>query len=74
MVLEETGLRADMIRFSINILLLSLVISVVTAGMVYLSLRALLVRSDSGASGQYGPLHLQSRGHPVCHPALSAAR
>nr|WP_321461754.1 HAMP domain-containing sensor histidine kinase [uncultured Cohaesibacter sp.] len=48
MVLEETGLRADMIRFSINILLLSLVISVVTAGMVYLSLRALLVRPILG--------------------------
>ncbi|WP_162916264.1 ATP-binding protein [Cohaesibacter haloalkalitolerans] len=44
MVFDETGLRRDMIRFSINILLLSLVISVMTAGLVYLSLRALLVR------------------------------
>ena len=44
MVFDETGLRRDMIRFSINILLLSLVISMMTAGLVYLSLRALLVR------------------------------
>lgn len=44
LVFDETPLRKDMIRFSINILLLSLVISIITAGLVYLSLRALLVR------------------------------
>ncbi|WP_321336962.1 HAMP domain-containing sensor histidine kinase [uncultured Cohaesibacter sp.] len=48
MVFDETGLRGDMIRFSINILLLSLVISMITAGLVYLSLRALLVRPILG--------------------------
>lgn len=44
MVLDETPLRDAMISFSINILLLSLAISAMTAGLVYLSLRALLVR------------------------------
>lgn len=44
LVLLEDGLRADMIGFSINILLLSLVISIITASLVYLSLRGLLVR------------------------------
>nr|WP_321455080.1 HAMP domain-containing sensor histidine kinase [uncultured Cohaesibacter sp.] len=48
MVFDETGLRQDMIGFSINILMLSLVISVITAGLVYLSLRALLVRPILG--------------------------
>ena len=44
LVFDETRLRDDMIAFSVNILLLSLVISMITAGLVYLSLRALLVR------------------------------
>ncbi|WP_114008072.1 ATP-binding protein [Cohaesibacter intestini] len=44
MVFDETPLRNAMIAFSINILLLSLAISAMTAGLVYLSLRALLVR------------------------------
>ena len=44
LVFDETPLREAMLSFSVNILLLSLVISVITAGLVYLSLRALLVR------------------------------
>ncbi|SNY90355.1 Signal transduction histidine kinase [Cohaesibacter sp. ES.047] len=44
LVFDETPLRQAMLSFSVNILLLSLVISVITAGLVYLSLRALLVR------------------------------
>ena len=44
LVLTETELRQDMIAFSINILLLSLAISAMTAGLVYVTLRALLVR------------------------------
>jgi signal transduction histidine kinase len=43
-VLDEAPLRAAMLRFSVNILLLSLVISVVTAALVYLALHYLLVR------------------------------
>ena len=44
LVFDETPLRQDMIAFSVNILLLSLAISAMTAGLVYVSLRALFVR------------------------------
>lgn len=44
LVFDETPLRQDMFQFAINILLLSLVISVITATLVYLSLRRLLIR------------------------------
>jgi signal transduction histidine kinase len=43
-VLAEKPLRRAMLRFSANILVLSLVISVITAALVYLSLLFLLVR------------------------------
>ena len=43
-VLDESRLRHDMIAYSANILLLSLVISVMTAVFVYFSLRWLFVR------------------------------
>ncbi|MEM8551114.1 MAG: HAMP domain-containing sensor histidine kinase [Pseudomonadota bacterium] len=43
-VLDETQLRADMLQYSINILMLSLVISVMTAILVYMSLRWLFVK------------------------------
>jgi len=43
-VLEEAPLRKAMITFSVNILLLSLVISCITAALVYLALHYLLVR------------------------------
>lgn len=43
-ILDETPLRADMIAYSANILALSLVISMVTALLVFLSLRWLFVR------------------------------
>jgi hypothetical protein len=43
-VLEEAPLRAAMLTFSVNILLLSLVISGITAALVYLALHYLLVR------------------------------
>ncbi|MCF3932274.1 HAMP domain-containing histidine kinase [Acuticoccus sp. M5D2P5] len=43
-VLDETLLRHDMIAYSTNILFLSLVISAITAGLVYMSLRWLFVR------------------------------
>jgi len=43
-VLDEKPLRAAMLRFSTNILLLSLVISGITAALVYLALHYLLVR------------------------------
>lgn len=44
LVFDETPLRDAMIQFSINILLLSMVISFITATLVYISLRSLLVR------------------------------
>lgn len=43
-VLEEGPLRQAMFRFSRNIVLLSLIISVITATLVYLSLHYLIVR------------------------------
>ena len=43
-VLDEAPLRNAMLRFSVNILLLSLFISVTTAALVYLTLHYLLVR------------------------------
>ncbi|MEM8853447.1 MAG: HAMP domain-containing sensor histidine kinase [Pseudomonadota bacterium] len=43
-VLDETPLRRDMIAYSRNILILSLVISVITATLVYMSLRWLFLR------------------------------
>ncbi len=43
-VLEEQPLRAAMLRFSANILLLSLVISAITAALVYVALLLLFVR------------------------------
>ena len=44
LVMEEGPLRRAMVDYSINILSLSIVISLITAGLVYLSLQALLVR------------------------------
>ena len=43
-VMDETDMRAEMYAFSGRILLLSIVISVVAAGLVYLSLHWLMVR------------------------------
>jgi signal transduction histidine kinase len=43
-VLRESPLREAMLRFSVNVLLLSLFISVMTAALVYLSLHYLFVR------------------------------
>src|SRR5437016_9024318 len=40
-VIDEAPLRAAMLRFSVNILLLSLVISAITAALVYLALHYL---------------------------------
>jgi signal transduction histidine kinase len=43
-ILDERPLRDAMLRFSVNILLLSLIISAITAALVYLSLHFLFVR------------------------------
>jgi signal transduction histidine kinase len=43
-VMDEAPLRKAMLRFSVNILLLSLIISAITAALVYLSLHYLFVR------------------------------
>jgi signal transduction histidine kinase len=43
-IIDERPLRAAMLNFSVNILLLSLVISGLTAGLVYLALHRLIVR------------------------------
>src|SRR5712691_10951049 len=43
-VMEERPLRQAMLRFSVNILLLSLIISAITAALVYLALHYLFVR------------------------------
>ena len=44
MVLDEEPLRAAMLRFSVNILILSLLISGITAGLVFLALHRVIVR------------------------------
>ena len=43
-VLDETPLRNAMLRYSVNILLVSLLISVITATLVYLALHTMFVR------------------------------
>ena len=43
-IMNERPLRAAMLRFSVNILLLSLIISAITASLVYLALHYLFVR------------------------------
>jgi signal transduction histidine kinase len=47
LVLDEAPMRSDMLRFGWRILLLSVVISLITASLVYLSLHWLLVRPMS---------------------------
>lgn len=47
-VLDEQPLRAAMVTYSTNILQLSLVISLITAGLVYLALHVLIVRPMRG--------------------------
>jgi signal transduction histidine kinase len=44
MVIEESPLRDDMLEFAWRIVALSIVISLITAGLVFLSLHALMVR------------------------------
>ncbi len=44
MVLDESDLRRDMMQYSRNILVLSLFISLLTAGLLYLTLQWLMVR------------------------------
>jgi signal transduction histidine kinase len=43
-VIEEQPLRKAMYRFSVNVLLLSLVMTIITAGLVYMALHYLFVR------------------------------
>jgi signal transduction histidine kinase len=47
-VMNQTQLRRDMVEFSIHILILSLIISAITATLVYLALHFLLVRPMRG--------------------------
>lgn len=44
LVIDDTELRQGMLDYSVNILILSLIISGITAALVYISLRALIVR------------------------------
>lgn len=53
--MEQAPLRAAMLEYGINILLLSAVISVVTAGLLFVSVRILLVRPIRGVVA-----HMQS--------------
>ena len=50
-VLAEAGLRDAMLIYSRNILLISLVISIITASMVYAALRAMIVRPIERLTG-----------------------
>ncbi|MEM6846882.1 MAG: HAMP domain-containing sensor histidine kinase [Pseudomonadota bacterium] len=50
-ILSEDALRADMIGYSINILILSLAISLMTALLVYLTLRSMFVKPVRDLAG-----------------------
>jgi len=50
-ILDETPLKAAMIRFSFNVLSLSIVISLITAGLVYLVLIWILVKPMQRLTG-----------------------
>jgi signal transduction histidine kinase len=68
-VLPDAPLREAMIRFSINILLLSLFISAITASLVFLTLRAQIVRPVQQLTRQLAefaehPEDQTSRGRP----------
>jgi signal transduction histidine kinase len=56
-VIDEAPLRAAMLRFSVNILLLSLVISAITAALVYLALHYLFVRPLRGMTANMTAFH-----------------
>ena len=60
-VIEEGPLRKAMFRFSRNILLLSLIISAITATLVYLSLHYLFVRPAQPADHQHGERSARTR-------------
>lgn len=57
--MPEEPLRAAMIQFGLNILFLSIIISVITAAMIYLALNRLLVRPIGELSGSM--LHFAER-------------
>ena len=72
--LYEKPLRDAMIRFGLNILLLSVVLSVIVAGLVYLALNIVLIRPDEAAHPQHDGLRPEPGGPLAHHRALAPPR
>ena len=64
-VLDEKPLHEAMLRFSINILLLSLLISGITAVLVYAALHRMIVQPRPPADLQHHGVRAASRGSPA---------
>lgn len=62
-ILDERPLRVAMLRFSVNILLLSLVISIITAAFVYFSLHYLFVRPMRRVTDSITAFHKDPESH-----------
>ncbi len=71
-ILDEADLRRDMIAFSTRILTLSIVISLITAGLVYVSLHRLLVRPMRHITQSMVAFRADPEGVPPPPPELSA--
>ena len=73
-VMDEAPLRQAMLRFSLNILLLSLIISGITATLVYLALHYLLVRPMRRITANMMRVPRRSGESGARHRCVAAAR
>lgn len=71
-ILDESALRRDMLAFSARILTLSIVISLITAGLVYVSLHRLLVRPMRHITQSMVAFRADPEGAAVAAPDLIA--
>ena len=71
-ILDEADLRRDMLAFSARILTLSIAISLITAGLVYVSLHRLLVRPMRHITASMVAFRADPEGVPPPAPDLSA--
>ena len=73
-VMEEAPLRAAMIRYGLDILGLSVLISIITAALVYLTLDALSGQAHDQAHPQHGALQRAPRRSDPHRHAVGAGR
>ena len=71
-VIDEAPMRAALIDYSERVLALSIVISLITAALVYLSLQWLMIRPDAPPDRGDGRLPRRSGGSLGHHPAQQA--